>query len=447
MHDPIALTVLGLIVLIIALAIGACSIRRYEVSVFLVALSPLIAALFVTNVKGEQVEGIGSYLRVGLLLFAGIVGIIQFFRLRSIVNERLPFHLILLGMFLLLALFSTSYSIDKPYTFIRSCSFLALFGFLLGLHYWIQDRRRLDQALNMLFLLVCIYTIMNVISPFVFPERSWHWITENRFQGLLTHPNMMGIFCMLSYPVLLWKYSTSNQRVKWMVLVFIGTLFILHILTGSRSTILGAVFGISCWFFVLKQRLKLVLLLFVLSLSGMLLMTSTIVNKSMKRKTDYGDSITTLTGRQEIWIASYMLIMNKPILGYGYGVAGKVFGDLRFYNPELPFWSGTARASLHNGYFSTAIGVGIVGSVFWLLLLYIPLRRSISFFSSPYKAFVISIMSMCLLVNFVESVITGGNSLASVFFWITWVASGRLKQTDNVDNRFHLIRTPETSTI
>ncbi len=426
MHDPIAISVLSLIVLLFAIGVAIYSFKRYEVLVFLVALSPLISALFITDTQSASEEGIGSYLRVSIMLFAGLVGIIQFFRLRQIVQEKIPIHLTLMGMFLLLTLLSTTYSLDKYYTFIRSFSFIAFFGFLIGLHYWLQDRHQVDKVLHTFFLFVFICTILNALSIVIFPERAWDYYSGNRFRGLWAHPNMMGVFCMSSYPVLLWKYSRSNSFGKWAILIFVSLIAIFHILSGSRSTIFVSVFSISVWFFVLKYRIKLVFFILV-CLSGLLIMTSTTAGKYIKRDTEYGESFTTLTGRDEIWNASYLLIKDKPIFGYGYGVEGKVFEDARFYNPVESLWRGSARTSLHNGYITIVIGVGIVGFTVWLLLLYIPLRRTMLLLSDTYKAFVIAIITACLLENFVESSIVGGTTLASVFFWIVWVLLGRLQ--------------------
>jgi O-antigen ligase len=427
-YDIISLLVLAAITVVAVVGIAFWCKRRYEIAVFLVAVSPLITGIFIPNipvVAGEQAPNIGSYIRVSLLLLIGIIGIMQFFRLKSTVQQGFPFHFILFGVFLLLALISTTYSIDRYYTFIRSSSSIAFFGFLLGLYYWLQDKQRLDQTINSLFLVVCVITIINTISLVFLSERVWH-IDSNRFQGLWGSPNVMGRFCMISYPILLWKYSRSNLFKKWIIVVLISLLAFLHLLTGSRASLIGSIFGLCIWFVVLKKKVKLMLLLGITCVLAFCVVQ--FEPPSFHREGGIG--LMDLNERGEYWCGCYKLIMEKPILGYGYAVGGEIWEDPQFYNPASPLWSGSPRSSLHNGYLSIAIGVGIVGFAVWCIMLLIPFWRCRLLCCSDYKAFVITIMSMCLLVNFVENtIIATGGSLAAIVFWIALVLAERLKYT------------------
>jgi hypothetical protein len=143
--DGVTLFIIVGIGLLTTVAIAIWSFGRYEVTVFLTGLSPGLSALFIPNVPDEfQREGMGSYLRIGILLFAGTIGAIQYFRLRDR-GEKLPFYLVLLGIFLSVALASTSYSID-PYTHLYGPFVHLSFGFLLRLHAWLQDRQRFEGS-------------------------------------------------------------------------------------------------------------------------------------------------------------------------------------------------------------------------------------------------------------------------------------------------------------
>jgi O-antigen ligase len=190
---------------------------------------------------------------------------------------------------------------------------------------------------------------------------------------------------------------------------------------------LGAAFGVACWYYVLKQRGKLILLILGLCLAGGLMMSSAETSRYIVRETKSGDSFTTLTGRKDIWYATYVLIKDRPILGYGYGVSGKIFDDARFYDSKLSLWKGSTRTSLHNGYLNVAAGTGLVGLIIWSLIVYLSLRRSLFLMNDTYKAFGLAIMSMCLIVNFVESSIVGANTMASIFFWVALVLFGRIQ--------------------
>ncbi|OGP91786.1 MAG: hypothetical protein A2157_01985 [Deltaproteobacteria bacterium RBG_16_47_11] len=423
--DGFTLFIIVGIGLLTTVAIAIWSFRRYEVTVFLTGLSPWLSALFIPNVPDEfQREGMGSYLRIGILLFAGTIGAIEYFRLRDR-GEKLPFYLVLLGIFLSVALASTSYSIDPLYTFIRSSSFIFLFGFLLGLHVWLQDRQRFEGILNTLFLLVSFFIIINTVSIVIFPERVWWWNGENRFQGLWGHPNNMGSICMIAYPVLLWKYFRSTPlRRPFVLLLFVASAF-MHFLTGSRASMITAFFGIFVWFFIQKKKVKLILSLGLLCVLALFVVEF----RPISLQREEGAKLTDLTDREKFWYGSYVLLMERPLLGYGYGVEGKIWEDPRFYDTKGTLWSGSVKASLHNGYFSIAVGLGMIGFFVWCLILFIPLWQSRSLPFNDFKSFALTVMLMCMLLNFLESLLGGVDSLAAIIFWIAWVLVGRLSNT------------------
>jgi O-antigen ligase len=428
--DVLTLMLLSGIGLIIVASITLWSQKHFEIAIVLVAILPWLSAIFIPNIPEEvQEAGMGSFLRIGILIWMGIVGSLQFFRLRSNVREKVPFHFILLGIFLLFALTSTSYSIDPKFTFIRSCSFIALFGFLIGLHYWLQDCQRFEQVLNIIFLLVCFIIIIDAMSMVIFPERAWWWEVNNRFQGLWTHPNTMGSICMISYPVLLWKYSRCNPIKKALISVLIIVLGSMHFLTGSRASFVATFLGIFVWLFVQKKKVKLMLL------SGMIIILSLLIIqfKPSSFHREEGAKFTDLTGRETLWYGSYTLLAERPILGFGYGVEGKIWEDPRFYESKLTLWSGSAKTSLHNGYLSIAIGLGIIIFIFWLIMIIIPFRRSMSLPLNDFKVFAFTIMIMCMVLNLFESVLTDTSSLAAILFWIVWVLAGKLPNSYQVN--------------
>ncbi|MGE5499168.1 MAG: hypothetical protein ACM3Q2_13890, partial [Syntrophothermus sp.] len=249
-----------LIVCALAAAVLYYSIIRYEVALFLVLLSPWISAIFFNNTPSFDYQaegGPGSYLRIGILALTVIAGIVKYFKLLPVNKGRLSVHFLLLGIFLLLAFFSVSYSIDKQITLIRTATFLALGGFLLGLDSWLQEEDQFEKSMNVLFLFVASSVIINSIALVLLPGRVWWWEAEERFLGLWDHPNTLGGLCMVSYPVLLWKYKRSEGLNSKLVVTGLGLLMVfLHYLTGSRTSIVVAVAGVIIWYLVQKKLLK-----------------------------------------------------------------------------------------------------------------------------------------------------------------------------------------------
>jgi O-antigen ligase len=248
--------------------------------------------------------------------------------------------------------------------------------------------------------------------------------------GLWSQPNQMGAFCMISYPILLWKISDSDPKMKWFVYFLISVTAIFHILSGSRTTLLASAFGICIWLLVLKKPIKFVLMIFMITALAMLAVTFRPSN--LTREGGF-ESVSTFTGRTEIWIAALTLAKEKPIVGYGYGVGGKIFEDPRFYDPKQELWSGSAKVSLHNGYLSAVIGMGILGTLLLYGLLFLPFSRSRKAIKGEYRALMVTVIFMCLLTNFLEGVIGSSSGLVSIILWILWVIAGKFPAINKAD--------------
>lgn len=428
-YDPIVLCLLAGLVAISAGFIAALSVKRYELAIFLVVLSPWISALFVPNAP-ENLTGsnptIGSYIRFALLILMGNVGIITVFRQKLKQNQFMPFQFVLLGTFLALTLMSTGYSIDQRHTFIRSAFFILFFCFLLGLSSWLRNEYQLQKTINAIFWALFFCLVMNIIAMPLFPNRVWWFMAENRFQGLWSQPNEMGAFCMVFYPVLAWKYEASTASKKRLIVLCAIATLILHFLTGSRTTLISAALGMITWFLITKRPGKLVIFstgLMVATVVFFLLRPPGFMREGYEKVAEF-------TGRTEIWTAAVTLAIEKPILGYGYEVGGKIFEDQRFYNREISQWSGNPKSSLHNGYLSVFIGLGIVGFLLFYFTLFIPFIRRQGLLKTEYKAFWVTILVMSIVTNLTESFISGPTNIGSSVLWIAWVMVGKMLISD-----------------
>jgi len=404
------------------LLVALCSARYYRLALFLVAISPIASTIFMPNpsvdMEMEAEVGFGSYLRIGMLLLCGTAGTILFLRAKP--RNGVPLHLVLLGVFVLIALASTAYSIDPRTTFIRAASSAAVFSFLLGLHCWLKDPERLHGVMETLFLSILLVLALNVFAAVFLPDKAWLYPDMSRFQGLLDQPNVMGSFCMLSYPVLLWKHARGTAAEKWIVVCVGCVVVFLHLMTGSRGSLLTAAILTSVWFLTLRQWTRLIA--FVSLVGVVALLAVTLLASKFERIE--ADDATGLNGRPEFWQASLELLMERPLLGYGYAVEGKVWEDPRFNKPGYFLWSGSAKTSLHNGYLSVAIGGGIIALVLWCALLGIPLSRSLLSPGNEYRAFAISVIVASLLRNFIESEIQPTGAATGILFWVAWVIAG-----------------------
>jgi O-antigen ligase len=423
---------LAIVLIILACIVIIICINRFEIAVLIVAVSPWFSAAFSkeeTAILANDDPTFASYIRIGLLMMMGIVGLVKFIKNKDFKLGSIPLHFILMGLFISWALISVIYSIDQRFTFIRAASFLATFFFLLGLYTWLLDSNKIDSVMNALSLIIIFYIVTNLLSIVLFPSKAWYYDT-GRFRGLWGQPNALGSISMISYPVLLWKFQRSDLKHKLLIGGLTVCCALMHILSGSRGSLIATIIGITIWFIVQKKSMKLIL--FVVGLS---ILVSIVLEHSLSRfqRETNPDTITGLTGRTEFWEAALTLIGERPFLGYGYQVEGKVWSDPRFFRDEIVLWSGSARTSLHNGYISVAISLGVIALLLWIGLLLIPLLRCLKAPTSDYKAYALTIMSMALILNLIETILTGHGSMTAISYWIAWVVAGYLSQVDNTN--------------
>ncbi len=416
----------GASALVLLAALFYFSWKRFEILIFLFPLSTWIASLFYNNVEKwiseEIATGPGGYLRGGILLFVGVMGIIKFLRTYPVHKGRIPVHLAILFFFILLSFASAFYSIDTKTTLIRSTLFSSLFFFLLGLNSWLDSEEKLIRMMNTLFIVVTFLLFASFMAMFISPARVWWWKTPSRFIGLWSHPNELGGFNMVSYPIILWKYYKEEDNKKYFALAVLLLNFLIHFLTGSRTSLLASLVGFLILFLLQKSWLRLIFT--VLFASAALFLVTQISISNFAR--DEGSKLTDLSERNEIWNGAIVLAKEKPILGYGYAVESKIFANQNKYDTEGTFLNKNAQQPLHNGYLSIFIGGGSIGLLLWLLIILLPLF--IAFFSeySLYKLYAITTIIPILISNIVESAITGYLSASDIFFWLAWIVAGKL---------------------
>jgi hypothetical protein len=404
-------------------------VKRYEVAILLILASAWVHCFFYKNeadALGQAESNPATYIRMLLVVMVGVIGYLKLVQDRKASPERFPLHFKLLGAFLLLALFSTTYSISRTFTLVRVVEFLAFYGFLLELHYWCHDKANMDKAINALFLVTAAGMVVNLGSLFLWRSHVWYFESPNRFQGVMGGPNHLGAFIMVSYVVFMWKFATSDARGRmWSVLFFLIALF-MHGLSGSRSSIFSAVLGFFIWAIAMKQT-KVLGFLLILIISGVIAFSAADL-PSLKREQADRNSIADLTGRTNIWKKSLQALEEKPLLGYGFQVGGAIFTHLKLSSTDYFLNdNATARFQLHNGYLSVAIGCGIPGLLLWLAVLLLPLKEALALPLSPYKALGIVMIVQCLTLNCVEDFVSNASRMMpSMFFWIGWVICARL---------------------
>ena len=259
LNDPFLLICgLGSGVLIGALLLYT-AVQRYEITIFLFALSPVISAMFVAHYEtlgAYQTTTIGSYLRVCVVMLCGTAGLVKYWQIRAVKATSLPLPLKLLATYGILACLSIVWSIDPGMSIIRAIALLALISFLFGCYAWLSTIDRLQRLFDAIFYSIALLVVVNALTPFVAAKFAWYR-GGDRFCGIWASPNVMGLFALVSYPILYLKYRYGDSRDKWVSALLVLMLVSLHWLTASRATVLVTLIGISIWMIATRQFIRL----------------------------------------------------------------------------------------------------------------------------------------------------------------------------------------------
>ena len=248
----------------------------------------------------------------------------------------------------------------------------------------------------------------------------------NRFRGLFDQPNHVGELMLITVgPALIcWPYTRGWKRLLVTLAVVSSAGF--TILAQSRSSFVAIAVGVGA-FLIWKYRARAVLSLAALALVfwAFLIMHQRLSGASL---TDFGEDrdVTTLTGRTEIWQFAIGQILDQPFTGYGYAVEGEVF-----QNRYFPLWWGPwdlgAHISMHNGYISRAIGVGIPAFLFWMFIVMRPWVAVFRQRDDPWNLKPIALLVVLPLMvhNLAESAVGDFIYQAGILFGVAWAIAER----------------------
>ena len=426
MENYLLLCTIALITIGITAALVTLSFRRFQIAVFFLVLAPWVSTLFNSSVTigSDYVVTVGEILRIYLVTIFGLTGFIKFAQINRAEKVKIPIQIKMLAVFIILALISGIYSVDYLHTFITAATFIALFGFLLGLYSWLMVGERFELVLNSIFLAVVHIITTNFFTLLFLNKEVWWMLNPNRFVGLWNHPEILGSVCLMTYPILLWKYFTRNTLRKGFVLVLIIMTGVMHVLSCSVSTMLISTIGIAGWY-ILKYR-KVMLHYIVLAIGLAVALTLTAETIKYSGLNNFEKSV------QENFIKSSELVKDElsskselPFFGYGFDAETNLQSPSSDRQLKNIIRYGSYGLGLNSGYYNVFLGLGVIGLLIWCFLLVIPLGKCLHLIPGNYAALFITALSMCLVLNFIDPAINIVTGPAGVLFWIVWIMAGR----------------------
>jgi O-antigen ligase len=340
-------------------------------------------------------------------------------------------------LFCIWCLISVSYSISPEFSMARLLRSLVLFASITLCSLAARRTGESKPLLRALTLAAVAVTLMTTAAVLLPHSMTWSVRDVNvptavqgsgaempdvddgieRFHGLFGGPNEVGELGGLTVGLILTYFSFANRRERFILGMIAFLAVALAALADSRSDMVGQAIGsilYLCW----RYRLKGIATIAALVLIG------AVLSKAMGNDlTPYiwrGD-VSTLTGRTDIWRFAVKQLAAKPLLGYGWAVAGTIFSSKYFPVWWGPFDQGP-RSSVHSGYLAFMLGVGIPATIFWLFII---LRPWVSLFrqsEDPWclkRAFFFLVIPM-LVINLDESMVTDCAGAAGFLFMMVW---------------------------
>lgn len=344
-------------------------------------------------------------------------------------------------LFVIWAAFSIVWTVNLVDTLVKLVNFLliSLCFYLCLTKRWrrckktaVDDLRTIVKTAAFVMVLSLVMTVPDVLQAVQGAER---------YQGIFHNPNTVGaLVAALFFPSLL-VYNAFKQK----TLIFIPPLFLLLlVLSGSRSSTIALIissFLVLCLKGIrnIKFLSRLVprgigIIYLMVTLVLFLVSTGKINNDStasslLPRQLNLEASTTTTTtfnGREELWSIAWALFKDHPILGYGFNgtrTALEQYRDNGLYNHQA--------TQLHNSYLEMFVDLGIVGSIFFGIILFNILRgvwRQLD--TAPLLG--ASVISPLLLANG-ESALFGLSSLVAIIFWMVVMMLFSQMETVEID--------------
>jgi O-antigen ligase len=276
--------------------------------------------------------------------------------------------------FLLWASFSLAWS-DEPAFTARRLGVLA--GVCLGAF---VASRRFSPRDTTLWVLVSTFAYLNIGLASEIVLGTFHPLSGGyRFAGTL-HPNVQGMNCAFLFMSAVFLL-TEKKRSRRVLFAIAAEALVFLVLTKSRTSFVLALSApLLCRFLAARVSRKRAAVLAVVSVACFLTLLGDLVLPTLQEGILLGrgsNEVDTLTGRVPLWEQALGYVSERPVQGYGYD---------SFWTEEhvMDFWKEQSWAvpDAHSAYIESALGLGVVGGLLFLLIVAVAIKRGLA----EYKA-------------------------------------------------------------
>lgn len=342
----------------------------------------------------------------------------------------------LIGGFCLYTFISMFYSVNRLLTLVRATSltflFIGLYSVIIPDHQiWTEIGRLLSVVYKAALAATMLGVALSLVtSPAVFPKAG------HRFTSTFGNANGLALFSAMTLPLAIVEYyRTKRWAARMFALTLCGFLLTNIVLAQSRTGLWSGLAGLAVTVWRLpRQRGRTfvpILVVFIVMVTlGSLLVYRSLSVETYGRLAGQSIGLFESKARYELWKLALEYWCERPLIGYGFGATGYVWGDVDI--PELDYQLRSGSASrVPNGYLDLAVQLGITGLVWILVILGKALR--LGWQIRPEKeatvpvAALLGIVTVGMLNNMAEPWLTGVGGGVTIIFWLAVVLLFRLQ--------------------
>jgi exopolysaccharide production protein ExoQ len=276
-------------------------------------------------------------------------------------------------LLLLLALYSTRWSVD-PYLTLQK-SIPLLLSALIGLDF--ARRYTLREQIRLIWMVLACVLVLGVIAQVFFPGLvpDLDYEPGGAWNGIVTNKNTWARLIVLTGITLLSRPRPTRRSIA---VVAILITMVVALLAASRSAggllIMGTMLLLFVGFRALRwPRMPLVLLTLALAVTSIIAISYAV---------QHADEVTakmgkdaSMTGRVPIWRETFRFVKKSPVWGYGYAAFWSQNSRPGRLVREATNWDNLPHA--HNGYIDLTLQLGGVGLLLYFAAYLIAMKRAV----------------------------------------------------------------------
>lgn len=377
-----------------------------------IALLLMVACFFTWSENVAITRAIKVVGRMGVMISSILIykRIIKYGAVNALQYTNVFSPLLYVG-YLLLGLISFGWSTNPGFSalqwFMTFQSFVFAFYFiksisLLDIFFSDHEIRLYHLLGNTVFILISIFVVGMFVDPDTF-FRLTNGGEEARLGGYIMNPNELGMLAGVGVACLI--FDIYRNKNKWWTIFKLLVIFYALYMTGSRSSLIGALLII---FFHINQsqnkKLKYAIII------GMLFITPVAVNQIILKGGDSKrlEEVMSMTGRLPFWTALINEgLPREPLLGFGF-----MRIDYKEYFQSTHTYPGKMT---HNTFMQVLMNLGFIGLTMMLFQLFFTIKGFLSA-EKEKKLMLIGILIPIIINSFTEFGIFGESNYGILFY-------------------------------